>query len=614
MNRPSPVAMQALHAASSLLQAERYTQACAILEQLVRDEPRLVEAHRLLGGALQASGDLAGAEKALRTAVAIDPRWAPSQVSLGELLARMGRIDDAERALWLALETNPSYPRAAQSLIRLLLSMNRAEDALKITTPLVAAGTSDLDMLTQHAQALLLLQRHDEALHIYRHIVQAAPANAVAELNLAAALENAGQHAPAVAAARRAQAKGGDSADLWFVLASALVGTDDYPQAEAAFREAIRQRPGYVDAHRELAQLIWMRTADVHAAVANLDRALQQLSDESALLIIKAKLYQSAVSPEAAYALIADAIARTDADPLLLQTACDAALKFDANLALALAERLAARTTANPHGDGSLVFALLGTGRTEAASHITDQVLQATPNDQQMIALQATAWRLLDDPRYRELYNYEQLVRTWTIDTPDGWPDLRAYLADLAISLRRLHTLHTHPVAQSLRHGTQTTQNLMQSDDPAIRAFFQAIDGPIHRHMAAMGKGSDPLRRRNTGRYKIQGLWSVQLRANGFHTDHVHPLGWLSSACYIDLPDVIKTDVIKAGAIKDEGHPGWLKFGAPGVLTEPRLAAEYFIKPEPGLLALFPSYMWHGTVPFSGTQTRLTIAFDVVPA
>jgi len=46
----------------------------------------------------------------------------------------------------------------------------------------------------------------------------------------------------------------------------------------------------------------------------------------------------------------------------------------------------------------------------------------------------------------------------------------------------------------------------------------------------------------------------------------------------------------------------------------PPLRAEFYLRPQPGLLVLFPSYMWHGTVPFSGTQTRLTIAFDIVPA
>ena len=45
----------------------------------------------------------------------------------------------------------------------------------------------------------------------------------------------------------------------------------------------------------------------------------------------------------------------------------------------------------------------------------------------------------------------------------------------------------------------------------------------------------------------------------------------------------------------------------------PVLDAEHFVRPRPGLLALFPSYMWHGTVPFRADERRLTMAFDVVP-
>jgi hypothetical protein len=37
------------------------------------------------------------------------------------------------------------------------------------------------------------------------------------------------------------------------------------------------------------------------------------------------------------------------------------------------------------------------------------------------------------------------------------------------------------------------------------------------------------------------------------------------------------------------------------------------IKPIPGTLVLFPSYMWHGTVPFHAPASRTTIAFDAVP-
>ena len=37
------------------------------------------------------------------------------------------------------------------------------------------------------------------------------------------------------------------------------------------------------------------------------------------------------------------------------------------------------------------------------------------------------------------------------------------------------------------------------------------------------------------------------------------------------------------------------------------------VQPEPGRLALFPSYQWHGVEAFPGEGERMTIAFDVVP-
>ena len=37
------------------------------------------------------------------------------------------------------------------------------------------------------------------------------------------------------------------------------------------------------------------------------------------------------------------------------------------------------------------------------------------------------------------------------------------------------------------------------------------------------------------------------------------------------------------------------------------------VKPEAGTLVLFPSYMWHGTIPFHSQQPRLTVAFDLLP-
>ncbi|MBE7203163.1 MAG: 2OG-Fe(II) oxygenase family protein, partial [Parafilimonas terrae] len=133
-------------------------------------------------------------------------------------------------------------------------------------------------------------------------------------------------------------------------------------------------------------------------------------------------------------------------------------------------------------------------------------------------------------------------------------------------------------------------------------ALFAAFDAPIRAHIAALGAGNDPVRRRATGSYRIAGAWSVRLMPGGFHTDHVHPAGWLSSAFYVALPGAVATP-----------PQGWLAFGRPGVPTMPALAPFRRVRPEPGMLALFPSYLWHGTEPFAGDAPRLTVAFDLVP-
>ncbi|CAN5284923.1 hypothetical protein BH09PSE2_BH09PSE2_25450 [soil metagenome] len=197
------------------------------------------------------------------------------------------------------------------------------------------------------------------------------------------------------------------------------------------------------------------------------------------------------------------------------------------------------------------------------------------------------------------------MVGDYALEPPAGWGDLTAFLSDLSAALTRLHTTRTHPVGQSVRGGTQTTRNLLTIDDPAIRGLFRALDAPIRRHIAGLGEGSDPLRRRNLVGYAYAGAWSVRLRAGGGrHADHVHPAGWLSSACYIDVPH---------GA-QGEDRAGWIRFGEPGTPTRPPLEAEHFVRPEPGRLVLFPSYMWHGVTPFSGEEPRLTVAFDLVPS
>lgn len=472
---------------------------------------------------------------------------------------------------------------APLNLARLLLDQGRPLDARAVLTGAIAAGQDSAPL--RNLMGLILHQLGDlaGAEGALRQAVRLAPHDGAAEFALASILNRLGKEEEAEAAARRAIAKGMDDAPAHALLGRILGKQGRLAEAEACWRQAVRLDPSLPQAQRELSDLVWMRTGDVEAARAELDKA----PPTAEITAITVRLLEAAEDQEGAYALAA---ARAARDPSLNVLAARTAIAIDP----AAADR---HLRAAPPGAKSLPRAKaeietdLALGRIEQAVARAEALRAARPRDQYAMALLATAWRMAGDARYGALCDYGRLVRSYRIEPPEGWNSLEDYLTDLATVLDRIHGPLTHPVGQSLRHGSQTSRNLVDYADAPVRALFAAIDAPIRAHIAGIGEVCD---------YAIDSAWSVRLNSSGFHLNHVHPEGWLSSAFYVRVP----------AGLKD--RDGWLKFGEPGPATAPPLAAEYFVKPEPGLLVLFPSYMWHGTVPFSAGEKRLTCAFDIV--
>jgi tetratricopeptide (TPR) repeat protein len=599
-----------MRAISGLLQAGQFRAAHERLEAIAEANPTFVEALRLLAGTKLALGDARAAEALLRRALELDPDWAATHTTLGELLLASGRGGEAEIVLQRAIEGGRPDPRAALVLARYYNDTGRAVQALAVAAPFCTPGRLDPELATQHVTALITLGRQAEALSLYGKLAGAAPDNPAPAQALAIALNAVGRHAEAGQIAHRALARGFRTATLCLTYARSLMASGANERAETALRDCLRLEPRLTEAHSSLAQLIWMRTGDLAQATEALDQALRKFAGDDALQATKAAILQGAGDARAAYDCFAPRVERPDAPPVLLVRAGLSALDFDPAKALSLAQRALRFMPNNGSARSLLAAAHLGVGDARAALQECEALQPQAPDDQYLIALQTTALRLLGDERYARLCDYRNLVLPLTIEPPSPWQDLASFLADLTASLNRLHDPNGHALLfQSLRHGTETTQDLTRSADAAVRGLFQAFGAPIGRYLEHIGrdvdKGADPLRRRNDGRWRFNGSWSVRLRNRGFHMSHVHPRGWISSAFYVELPDIM------AEGRTDEGI---LSFGKPGVLTTPALEAEYSVRPTPGMLVLFPSYFWHGTIPFQSPQPRLTVAFDAVPA
>ena len=258
-------------------------------------------------------------------------------------------------------------------------------------------------------------------------------------------------------------------------------------------------------------------------------------------------------------------------------------------------------------GDYQLIVqyarACLSAKRLDHCGSLIQGAFQQAPNNQLLFALAATLQRKKGES-YQALYDYDELIQIYDLKPPAGYKTIDAFNSALKDCLEQYHSFKSEPLNQSLRMGIQTDTDLAVINDPVLKSFFEMVDEPILDYMKKIGHDAiHPLKSRNTNQYRINGAWSVKLSAQGHHVNHVHPMGWISSSYYVDIPDVVQNS---------KNREGWIKFGEPDI-PGLNLDAEKYVEPKGGRLVLFPSYMWHGTVPYSGNQTRLTLPFDILP-
>jgi uncharacterized protein (TIGR02466 family) len=194
-------------------------------------------------------------------------------------------------------------------------------------------------------------------------------------------------------------------------------------------------------------------------------------------------------------------------------------------------------------------------------------------------------------------------VRGFDLEPPSGYATIEAFHEALIPVLYDRHDFEAHPLDQSLRFGTQTPRSLLSDPSPVIAGLIESLKKSIEAYREAIGHDPvHPFLERNQGTSRIVGCWSVKLHSGGFHVNHIHPEGWLSSAYYVEVPETVSTSDEKSG---------WIKFGEPRMPT-PDAGPAHYEEPRAGRLVLFPSYMWHGTVPFESDEARMTVAFDVI--
>lgn len=599
------IVSDALARSMELLRAGRFDSASALLEEILTAAPHEPDALQLLGMVARARKDHEGAARLFRQSLEARPDQPHVLNNLGNALLDLKQSAGAIEAYRRALALQPSYVDATTNLGLAYIAVGESGRACETLRRAVEADGANAKAWSALGRALRAAGQLDDAISAFDRALALRPNSVATRHNLAVTLRLAGKPGQAAGLLEECAAANPAAAEIRYNLGHCYYDLGRLDEAAAAYRAAIGARPSYRDAHDSLNRLLWQRGDTSHYLRSYLE-ALRDDPGDAGLLADLANRLNLGGRTDDTVRLLEDALGRgIDSASIRhrLGQACWAEGQADAALA-----HLEAGSELEPGVDCQLelVRYLLIQGRYHDALEMVAPALADEPFDQQAIAYQGLAWRLLGDRRAHRLNDYDRFVSARVLQPLQGWGSVAQFNVRLEQTLAKLHVTSQHPLEQTLRGGTQTMGHLFDKDLPEIAALKQMIEAAVSDYIDALPRDMDHIfLKRRADSFRFSGSWSVRLRPEGFHLNHVHSEGWISSCYYVGLPASVANETRKEG---------WIKFGETGLGLGERELIATTVKPEVGKLILFPSYLYHGTVPFADESPRTTVAFDVVPA
>lgn len=567
--KAAPNDPNALHLLALIrMQQRRLNEAETLFQRSLAISPNHIPARMNYGRLLAMARRDADAEQCFRGILTLDPGQGEAHLELGNMLHQQGRAAEAETHLRTAAARLPRNVRAHLALGAVLIDLKRFEEAEAELQQALALG-QDPALRAKIHNNLVLAQRHlnklDEALGNIASAQAFSPEYQYLDGVRADLLQKANRHEEALAVLKQVLDREPQNPAAHYGYNSLLYRLGRQDELLSSYDMAPKSRDLRMSKGATLAQLERWPEAE-----AIFSRLAEDFPGDARIL------------SNAGAALTA--LSRHDEATQMLEKA----LKIEPANCL-LMSRLAS--------------SLIAHDRPDRAAQLAQQAMMMDPGNQSHLAMLTTALRLMADPRHEELADYAKWIRPFEIEAPQGFSSIQDFNLELASYLDRLHPNTREYFDQSLRFGTQTPEKIFGAGHVLVDRLQEKIDKAVQQYIAELRVNSaNPFTGRRRAGFAYTGSWSSRLKNDGYHIDHIHPEGWISSCYYVSLPEIVGDTAQKQG---------WIKFGQPSMRQD--LAPLATFQPKAGTLILFPSFFWHGTTPFTSPQTRTTIAFDVVP-
>lgn len=246
----------------------------------------------------------------------------------------------------------------------------------------------------------------------------------------------------------------------------------------------------------------------------------------------------------------------------------------------------------------------LKAGAAQDALDTADRLIEAGIGHSRLLVARVLALATqgrIDDAR--DAVGLDRFLHREFLAPPAGWPDLSAFNAEVRAELGR------HPDMRYDRYGTASTRT-WRIDEPAfassvaIPALQEQIRRAVLRQVARLDSEDSTWTRARPGKGILHN-WCVLTDADGYEEWHVHQGGWMSGVYYVDVPPAVRDG---------SGREGCIAFGLPEDLVGQEAARQFgetVVRPQPGLMLLFPSHSYHRTFAHGSEGRRICLAFDI---
>lgn len=482
-------------------------------------------------------------------------------------LHQQGQLEQADNFYAEFLRNEPDHPQALRLSGILARETGRYDKSLELLVRLASLQSDNPNVIEEIALTYMGCGQLADASAALDHALSLDPDSPGALANKGALLHFRGHSAEAVRFYKRALKQAKDDIELRCNLAKALADAGD---EDAAIREC--------------------------------DKALKQTDNHPMIRSIKASILADTGQHKEAIELLEGCIEFADHDEMILIN-LGFCLQASGNHQQAI-EHWRQAVSINPHNAravSDLAMALTAHGEAQQAKELCDGFLLRYPGEPLVLAAFGYA-RIVCDPEDNDLFDYEQLI---TPVHPFSDSEVSSLNNSLSDTIATHPSLAAEPLNKSTTGGSQTGEL-----DPGAEESVAKLHAAAEKQVRATAVGwSDqhPSKARATNDYGIRS-WGTVLGSGGRQSPHIHPTAWVSGVYYSQLPDTIS----------DDSDAGWIEFGLPPERTGlravlPESFRSYKVKPEAGLMVIFPSYLYHQTIPFRSTTQRVSIAFDAVP-